>query len=66
MQTGVRRATVSFPAVGVLVPVADFANAVGSIGNAPCQGRWDVSAKVAVEAVTTKTLTSSIHIHMCT
>ena len=66
MQTGVRRATVSFPAVGVLVPVADFADAVGSSGNAPCQGRWDVSAKVAAEAVATKMPTSSIHIHMCT
>ena len=53
MQTGVRRASVSFPAVGVLVPVADFADAVGSSGNAPCQGCWDVSAKVAAEAVAT-------------
>ena len=65
MQTGVR-ASVSFPAVGVLVPVADFADAVGSSGNAPCQGRWDVSAKVAAEAVAKKLHTRRIHIHMRT
>ena len=64
MQTGVR-ASVSFPALAVLVPVAGFADAVGSSGNAPCQGRWDVSAKVAAEAVATKMPTSRI-IHMRT
>ena len=65
MQTGVR-ASVSSLAVAVLVPVAGFADAVGSIGNAPCQGRWDVSAKVAAEAVATKMHTSRIHIQMRT
>ena len=65
MQTGVR-ASVSSPAVAVLVQVAAFADAVGSSGNAPCQGRWEVSAKVAAEAVAKKLHTSRIHIHMRT
>ena len=45
MQTGVR-ASVSSPAAGVLVTVADFADVVGSSGDAPCHGRWGVHAKI--------------------